>query len=579
MSRSPSPHADADTVDCLIVGSGFGGSVAAMRLREKGYSVLVLEQGRRFHDEDFARSTGELRRYLWAPALRCFGILQISAFRDVVVLHGAGVGGGSLGYANVLQQPSDDAFATPPWQRPLRWGDELAPHYETAKRMLGVATNPRLGPADEILQEIARELAPGARVEPAPVGVHFGAPGAEGRLDEDPYFGGEGPPRRPCVHCGACMVGCRHGAKNTLVKNYLWFAERWGARIEPEREVTDIRPLGADGAPDPRDGARYEVHHRSATSLLRRHPRVTRARRVIVAAGTLGTLRLLLRCRDVTRSLPALSPRLGESVRTNGESILGVVARDRRVDYSAGIAITSILRADARTTIEPVRYPAGSDSMRWLSGPLVDAHRPLGRLARILLALVRRPGDFALTHLRRGWAERSTVLLVMQHVDTRLRMRLGRRILAPWRRALRSAPADAHRAPAAVEIGRRVTHAFARRAGGIAAGSVNESLLDIPMTAHILGGCAIGDTARDGVVDRNCQAHGYPGLYVVDGSIVPGNPGVNPSLTIAALAEWAMARMPPAGETPVTDRAGDHRPARTAPRGSPPTITDATACS
>ncbi|HYD54802.1 MAG TPA: GMC family oxidoreductase [Gemmatimonadaceae bacterium] len=537
-----------ETVDFLIVGSGFGGSVAAMRLREKGYSVLVLERGRRFRDEDFARSTWNLRRYLWAPLLRCFGILQISPFRDVFVLHGSGVGGGSLGYANVLQQPSDEAFATDAWNGLVPWGRVLAPHYETAKRMLGVARNPRLGPADEVLREIARDLGTVDSFQPTTVGAFFGEPGQEGELVPDPYFGGDGPARRACKHCGACMVGCRHNAKNTLVKNYLWFAERWGARVEPDRQVTDIRPLHPEAEPDPMDGARYAVHHRRTSGILRRGPRVTRARQVVVAAGALGTMRLLLRCRDVTRSLGRLSHRLGDMVRTNSEAILGVVARDRRVDYSKGIAITSIVRADAVTTVEPVRYPAGSGSMRFLSGPLITGGSPLGRLGRSILDLARRPRDFALTHLLPGWAERSTVLLVMQHVDNRLRMRLGRGLFTFGRRDLVSLPDDEHRLPPTLEVGHHVAREFARRIDGIAAGSVNESLFNIPLTAHILGGCPIGATADDGVVDPTCQAHGYPGLYVVDGSIVPANPGVNPSLTITAMAEWVMEQVPAKAE-------------------------------
>lgn len=537
---SPAGPATEDVVDFLVVGSGFGGSVAAMRLREKGYSVLVLERGRRFRDEDFARSSWNLRRYLWAPALRCFGILQISPFRDVFVLHGSGVGGGSLGYANVLQQPSAAAFATDAWRRFVDWGRELAPHYETAKRMLGVAPNPRLGPADEVLHQIARELGTADSFQPTTVGAFFGEPGREGELVPDPYFGGEGPPRRGCQFCGACMVGCRHDAKNTLVKNYLWFAERRGAAVLPDREVTDVRPLGPDPA-----GARYEVRHRRTSGILRRDRRVTRARNVVIAAGALGTLRLLLRCRDVTRSLPRLGRRLGDLVRTNSEAILGSIARGRAVDYSKGIAITSIVRADAVTTIEPVRYPAGSSLMRFLSGPLITTGGVLSRVGQSVADVVRRPRDFAITHFLPGWAQRGTVLLVMQHVDNRLRLRLGRSAFTFGRHDLVSQPDDEKRLDPTIEIGHHVTREFARRTGGIPMGSINESLFGIPMTAHILGGVPMAPTPDEGVVDLTAQAHGYPGLYVVDGSIVPANPGVNPSLTITAMAEWVMAKVEP----------------------------------
>lgn len=534
--------------DHVVIGSGFGGAVSAMRLAEKGYRVLVLERGRRFADEDFARSTWDLRRYLWAPALRCFGILQISPFRDVVVLHGAGVGGGSLGYANVLMQPSDAAFDEPAWRRLADWKTILAPHYATARRMLGVATNPRLGPADAVLQSIAADMGVAHTVRATTVGTFFGRPGREGEEVPDPYFGGAGPARRGCTFCGGCMVGCRHNAKNTLVKNYLWFAERSGALVEAEREVLDVRPLPA-GEPD---GARYAVVHRRSTALPgapgRRGERTVRARNVVVAAGALGTMRLLLRCRDVTRSLPDVSPRLGDMVRTNSESLLGVVSRGRDVDYSAGIAITSIFEPDASTAIEPVRYPAGSSAMRLLSGPMVEARGGVpARVAASLLHLVRHPLDFLRTHLLPGWAERTTIVLAMQTEDDALRVRLGRSPLTLFRRGLVSVTQEGVARPARLPIAHRVTREFAARTNGIPLGSINEGLFDVPMTAHILGGCPMGESAADGVVGRDCQVHGYPGLYVVDGSVMPGNPGVNPSLTIAALAEYAMERIPPRG--------------------------------
>jgi cholesterol oxidase len=522
--------------DFVVIGSGFGGSVSAMRLAEKGYDVLVLERGKRFADDDFARSTWRARKYLWAPLLRCFGILEISPFRDVVVLHGSGVGGGSLGYANVLMEPDAEAFAEPAWRRHANWPELLRPHYATAKRMLGVATNPRLWPADTVLREIARELGTEETVRPTTVGAFFGEPGREGEEVPDPYFGGAGPARRGCIHCGGCMVGCRHNAKNTLVKNYLWFAEKWGAEVRAETEVRDIRPL----APGESDGARYEIVTRSSTTLLRRRPTAIRTRNVVLAAGALGTMRLLFRCRDVTRSLPNVSPRLGDYVRTNSEAILGSVSRTGAVDYSQGIAITSIFRADANTTIEPVRYPAGSSLMRFLSGPLISSGSGWSRVWRSIVDIVRRPGDFLRTHVLPGWAQRSTVILVMQHVDNRIRLRSGRSGFTLFRRDLVSHPDDEKNIPRTIDIGHRVTREFAARTNGIPAGSINEGLLDIPLTAHILGGCPFGVNAEDGVVGLDFQVHGYPGLFVVDGSIVPANPGVNPSLTITALAEYAM---------------------------------------
>ena len=525
--------------DFVIVGSGFGGSVCAMRLAERGYRVAILERGKRFRDEDFARSTWNLQRYIWMPVLRCFGILEISPFKDVWVLHGAGVGGGSLGYANVLMEPSDDVFDAPEWRRLADWKTLLRPHFATAKRMLGVATNPRLWPADHVIAGIAAELGRPDAFRPTTVGAFFGSPKAEGVTVADPYFGGEGPPRAACTHCGGCMVGCRHNAKNTLPKNYLHFAERAGAVIHPETTVRDIAPIAGDAA----DGARFVVRTRRTGGVARRSPAAYRARNVIVAAGALGSLRLLFRCRDVTRSLPRISQRLGDSVRTNSEAILGSISRDRATDYSRGIAITSVVQVDDDTTIEPVRYPAGSSAMRFLSGPMVAGRSVTARVAKALAHLVRHPADFARTHLLPGWAERSTVLLVMQSVDNRLKLRLGRGVLTGFRRGLVSTP-DATSAPsAAADIGRDFAERFAARTNGILSGSINEGLFGTPLTAHILGGCPMGEIADDGVVDRDCQVHGYPGLFVVDGSIMPGNPGVNPSLTITALAEYAATRI------------------------------------
>ena len=537
----------SDLFDYVIIGSGFGGSVSAMRLTEKGYRVVVLERGRRFRDEDFPRSNWNLRKYLWAPSLGCHGILQISPFRDVFVLHGAGVGGGSLGYANVLMAPDDRMFESPAWKHLADWKSLLRPHYDTARRMLGVATNPRLSPADHVLQQIADEMGSGASFQPTPVGAFFGTPGREGEEVPDPYFDGEGPPRRGCTHCGGCLVGCRHNAKNTLVKNYLYLAERWGAEVRPESEVRDIRPLPTTQP----DGARYEVVYRRLGGFVPAGETRLRARNVILSAGTLGTLRLLFRCRDVTGSLPHISPRLGDMVRTNSEALLGSVSRPLDTDYSKGIAITSIFQPDPVTSVEPVRYPAGSSLMRFMSGPLIESGNLPVRLLKSLLDIVSRPVDFLRTHVLPGWAQRTTIILVMQTEDNRIQLRPGRSIFTLFRRGLVSAPDPAHPVPGKIAVAHEVTTKFADRTDGVPLGSINEGLFDIPMTAHILGGCPFGEDAREGVLDLSCQVHGYPGLHVVDGSIVPANPGVNPSLTITALAEYAMSRIPPRPDTPV----------------------------
>ncbi len=535
--------------DFVVVGSGFGGSVAAMRLSEKGYRVLVLEHGRRFRDEDFPRTNWNIFKYLWLPALRCFGIQNLTLLNDVLVLHGSGVGGGSLVYAGVLMEPDDSLFEADGWRDLADWKTVLRPHYDTARRMLGVAANPRLWPADEALRGIAEELGQGRTFHPTDVGVYFSEPGREGEPVPDPYFGGEGPARRGCTHCGGCMVGCRINAKNTLVKNYLYFAEKWGAEVRAEVEVTGIRPLPGDQP----DGARYEVVTRSSTAWLSRPRSAVRARNVVLAAGVLGTLKLLFHCRDVSRTLPDLSPRLGERVRTNSEALLGVTAHGRQVDYSQGLAITSIFRADAVTAIEPVRYPAGSSFMRLLAAPLIEAGRSgaARRVLKVLAAALRHPLDFLSAKLFPHWAQRTTIVLAMQTEDTLMRLRYGRGGLTLLRRGLICEPDAERRITAELPVGHRVVRAFARRVGGIPQGAVNESLLNIPTTAHLLGGAPMGRSAAEGVVDANCEAHNYPGLYVIDGSIVPANPGVNPSLTIAALAEHAMSHIPPRPGAPV----------------------------
>ncbi|MDH5508391.1 MAG: GMC oxidoreductase, partial [Anaerolineae bacterium] len=363
----------------------------------------------------------------------------------------------------------------------------------------------------------------------------------EGQEFPDPYFGGQGPARHACQFTGGCMVGCRNNAKNTLVKNYLYFAEKWGAEVRAEAQVRDVRPL----PPNQPDGARYEVVYRSSTAWPLRPARRVRARNVVFSAGVMGTLRLLFRCRDITASLPNLSSTLGDMVRTNSEALLGSTARKYDVDYSKGVCIGSAFHADAVTTVEPVRYPAGSGLMRLLAAPLVSSKQnALLRFLEILWVTLRRPIDFLSAQLFPGWARRTTILLVMQTEDNRTRVRHKRSLWTLFRRGLVSQPDDEHAIPATIDIGHQVARAFAAETNGVPAGTVSESLLNMPSTAHILGGCPIGSSAEDGVVDLDCQVFNYPGLYVVDGSIVPANPGINPSLTITALAEYAMSHMP-----------------------------------
>jgi cholesterol oxidase len=530
----------SETFDFVIIGSGFGASVSAMRLTEKGYSVLILEMGKRYRDQDFPKSNLSFWKYLWAPSLRCFGILKISLLKGMLVLHGVGVGGGSLGYANVLEIPTDSTFGSPAWQEPVPWGEVLRPFYEVARKMLGAVQNPRLWPADETLQEISSELGEDATFRPTEVGVYFGQ---EEITVPDPFFAGLGPERTGCKLCGGCMVGCRNNAKNTLPKNYLYFAEKNGALVLPERKVLEIIPIVHAG-PSAND-ARYQVVYSRSTALFRGRHKVVRAHNVIVAAGVLGTLKLLLHCRDQSHTLPRLSSRLGQRVRTNSEALLGSVSRDRNANFSKGIAITSIFDADSSTRLEPVRYPDGSDLMRILAAPLIsNGHRVPIRILKSLAWIFRHPLDFLRAQVLPGWARRVTILLVMQNVDSRMNVRLGRNLLTLFRKDLIGETEPGHEINPRVDAGHAVTRSFAHKTNGIPMGSLGENLLDVPTTAHILGGCPIGKSAVEGVIDESFQVHNYPGLFVVDGSVMPANPGVNPSLTITALAEYAMSKIP-----------------------------------
>jgi len=532
--------------DYVIIGSGFGGSVSAMRLTEKGYSVLVLEKGKRFEDKDFAKTNWQYWKYVWLPAIRAHGILQISILKGVMVLHGAGVGGGSLGYANVLEVPTDETFATPAWNQNLKWGEALRPHYETAKKMLGVARNPKLWKADLLLKQIAEERGMGHTFRATDVGSFFGEAGV---TVPDPYFGGEGPDRAGCQHCGGCMVGCRHNAKNTLPKNYLYFAEKNGAKVVAEVEVTDVKPLTVDGGRStvyglPSDDARYAITYHDSTKLFKRTQTVY-AKNVIFSAGVLGTMKLLLKLRDVKKSLPNLSPRLGDMARTNSEALLGSIARNSDVNYSEGVSISSIFNADEVTRIEPVRYPDGSSLMRFLGAPLIsDVTSVPRRILRSLTWIFQNPMDYLRAMALPGWAHNTTILLVMQNVDNYMKLRIGRGPLTLFRRGLVAERETDREINARVDAGHDVTREFSKRINGAALGSVTENVFNLPITAHILGGAPIGKDAEDGVINENFAVHNYEGMYIIDGSVMPANPGVNPSLTITALAEYAMSKVP-----------------------------------
>ncbi|MGH9252429.1 MAG: GMC family oxidoreductase N-terminal domain-containing protein [Acidimicrobiales bacterium] len=527
--------------DVLVVGSGFGGSVASLRLSEKGYRVGILEAGRRFAPDDFPTTSWDLRNFLWAPALGCTGIQRISLLRNVVVLSGAGVGGGSLVYANTLYRPLDDFYQDPQWRDITDWRAELDPFYDQAERMLGVTFDSESTPSDAVMRTVAERMGVADTFHYAPVGIYFGEPGRE---VPDPYFGGAGPSRTGCLRCGECMTGCRHGAKNTLETNYLHLAERAGARIMPRSTVTAVRP---------RDSHGYDVDVRRTpngpASAVNDRLRRSRARRtlsaehVVFAAGALGTQALLHRLRD-DGVLPRISRRLGELTRTNSEALLGATADGPGVDYSHGTAITSSIHPDPTTHVEPVRYGKGSNAMGLLGTVLVDGGARLPRPVRFLAVAVRHPLLFLRSFSVRRWSERTVILLVMQSLDNSLTVfrRKG------WLRdRLTSRQGHGAPNPTWIPAGHTAARMAAEEIGGAPGGTVGD-VFDIPMTAHVLGGCAIGDSAETGVVDAYHRLFGHPGLHVVDGAAVSANLGVNPSLTITAQAERAMAMWPNNGE-------------------------------
>ena len=522
--------------DWVVVGSGFGGSVSALRLAEKGYSVAVLECGSRFRDEDFAESTlRQPHRYLWAPKLGMRGVLRMTFFKDVFVVSGSGVGGGSLGYANTLYRARPAFFEDPQWAELGEWKAELAPHYETAERMLGVVEYEGMGPADELLKEYGEEIGVGETFQSTRVGVFFDQPGQE---VSDPFFGGEGPARTGCMRCGSCMGGCRHGAKNTLVKNYLWFAEKLGVEIRPERQVTEIRPLG------PADGSGgYAVTSERSGSWVRKRRRTTTAGGVIVAAGALGTNNLLANCRH-SGALPRLSDRVGDVVRTNSESIQSVTARDDERDYSRSVAITSSIYPDPDTHIEVVTYGEAGDAMSGtftaMAGPGTRLTRPLKWVA----AMLRHPLQALRMRVPYRWSRRTVILLVMQTVDAAMHLRPKRKLLGRGVR-LQTEQDPERPNPIYLPAAVRAAHWFAKRTGGVAQSALTESIQNVPTTAHILGGAVIGADPQSGVVDAANRVFGYENLMITDGAAIPANPGVNPSLTIAAKAEHAMSKVPP----------------------------------
>jgi cholesterol oxidase len=534
----------AHDYDVLVIGSGFGGSVSALRLVEKGYRVGVLEAGRRFEDADFPRTSWDVRRFLWAPKLGCTGIQRIHTLRNVIILAGAGVGGGSLVYANTLYRPQADSFyGDRQWAHITDWRAELAPYYDQAERMLGVVPNPTMTPSDEVMKAVAEEMGVGDTFGPARVGVFFGRDGRKepGVPGGDPFFGGAGPQRQGCLEVGECMTGCRHNAKNTLVKNYLYLAEKAGATVHPLTTAVAVRPL--------QDGGYAVDVARTGAWRDRRASRSITAGQVVIAAGTWGTQQLLHRMK-AQGALPGISARLGLLTRTNSEALGGAMTKLRgreKHDFTPGVAITSSIHPDEHTSIEPVRYGKGSNAMGLLSTLMTDGGGMTPRWVKWLTQAARHPGRFASLYLGLNhWSERTVIGLTMQALDNSITVRPRRTVTG--RIKLTSGQGHGVPTPTWIPAANEAMRRAASRIDGFPLNSVGE-MFDVPMTAHFLGGCVIGDTPATGVVDPYHRLYGHPGVHVVDGSAISANPGVNPALTITAQAERAMAMWPNQGES------------------------------
>ncbi|AKU16050.1 GMC family oxidoreductase N-terminal domain-containing protein [Luteipulveratus mongoliensis] len=537
--------------DVVVIGSGFGGAVAALRAAEKGYDVLVYEAGRRFEDDDFAKTSWNLPRYLWAPKLKCFGVQRIHKLPDAMILAGAGVGGGSLNYANTLYKPPSAFFKDQQWGHITDWDAELSPHYDTAKRMLGVVEeNPCDGPIERLMKQTADDLGVGDTFRKTPVGVYFGE---SGTTVADPFFGGEGPERTGCTECGNCMVGCRVGAKNTLMKNYLALAESKGVEIRPKRTVVKLEPLGDKG---------FRVTTEETGAWVAKRRETVTAEQVVLAAGTWGTQTLLHTMRT-NGVLPALSDRLGVLTRTNSEAIEGVAAVSvpEHMDVDKGVAITTSFHVDDRTHIENVRYGKGSNAMGLLQTLLVDGSKPpLQRAIQFGKDLAARPSANIRALVSPRWSERTVIALVMQSLDNSITVSTKRRL---GRQVLTSRQGHGEPSPTYIPAGQRAVRAMAERFGAearteVVAGGNWAEVFGVPLTAHFLGGVVISDSPSEGVIDPYHRVWGYPGLHVTDGSAVSANLGVNPSLTITAQSERALALWPAKGQT-------DQRPAQGEP--------------
>jgi cholesterol oxidase len=546
------PRNEPYDFDFVIIGSGFGGSVSAHRLVEKGYKVAVMEMGRRWTPENLPRTSWSLHRWFWRPGLALRGFFNMRFFRHVTILHGCAVGGGSITYACTLLRPPDKVWDDGYWAGLADWKAEMPQHYATASRMLGVTENNILGPADLLLKRAAEEAGVVNTFYRTSVGI-FQSPRGEprGQTFSDPYFGGEGPERTTCTACGGCMMGCRDGAKNTLDLNYLYLAEKRGAMLYPETKVVNVRPL--NGKPDGSDG--YEVSTVKSTAMLNRQPRRVTCRAVVFSASSLGTTELLFRLKS-KGSLPRISDRLGKHIRTNSESLIGVRVPGSEQDLSKGVAIGSGIYIDDHTHIEAVRYPGGSDAMSVWATILTGGRPGPARIALWLKNLwysaLRHPVHTFRIFQPLGWARETIILLCMQALDTHIDMCWERPWFWPFRKSLVS---RGDKVPTYIPQANEFAEKLARLAGGTAMSMLPEILFNVPGTAHCLGGCVIASSAEKGVVDSRHRVFGYRNMYVCDGSVIAANLGVNPSLTITALAERAMSFITPASQTEWNDSA------------------------
>lgn len=517
----------ADEYDYVIIGSGFGGSVAALRLTEKGYRVLVIEKGKRFLPEDFPETNWKIRKWLWIPSMRFFGFFKMTFFRHVGILSGVGVGGGSLVYANTLPHPPKQFFTSGNWTGLADWEKELTPYYDIAEKMLGAAANPKLFDSDLALKRVAENEGIGHLFEPTTVSVFFGDPE---KVVPDPYFNGAGPDREGCSFCGGCMTGCRHNAKNSLDKNYLFLAAEKGADILPEHLVTAVRSKGTE------DGSEgYEIHAKKITSFLIPERLKVKSTGVIISGGVLGTVRLLLNMKQ--KYLPKLSNKTGHFIRTNNESLVLIDSQDYSKDFSKGVAIGSIYPPDENSHVEPVRYGSGSGFWKLLGVPLTHGSGAFARICKLIYHLFRHPFSWLHLYFTKDHAKQSVILLFMQHLNSTLRLKRGLF-------NLRSKISEGQAPTAFMAESKKLAEEVSAVIKGKPFVLVTEAITGIPTTAHILGGAVIGPAIEEGVIDINHAVFGYKNMYICDGSAISANPGVNPSLSITAMAERAMDRIP-----------------------------------